>query len=121
MCSNIKSIKNFTTTVEIDNTATWYAQNTSFQHTADVCIIRSITYASNLNDKDIVNINCNFSPDVIGSVFRTTEGFVTNPQREIKLNTPNLSQIRFWISGPTFLSAQGDVISIEMDFITYHK
>lgn len=101
----------------------WYAQNSSFQHDADACIIRAITYVSNNATKAIYNLNCNFTPESLGCIVNSSDGFVTNPNREIRLNNPNLSQIRFWLTAIAvpISNAVLDTISIDMDFITYEK
>ena len=123
MSLKIKSIKNFISTAQLDNSGLWYANNDSFLHGADVCIIRSITYVSTSATKAIYNVNCDFSRDPIGAVVNSPDGFVSNPQKEIKLNNPNLSQIRFWLTSVAVAisNAATDTISIEMDFITYES
>ena len=119
----IKCIKNFSTTAQIDNSSTWWALNDSFQHGADACIIRSITYVSAFATKALYTVHCNFLPYSIGCVINSTDGFVSNSQREIKFNNPNPSQIRFWLQSLALpiANAVGDTIHIEIDFITYEK
>ena len=121
MSRKIASIKNFATTTQIDATGAWYANNDSFLQTADMCIIRSITYVSTNATKAIYTVHCNFSPYSIGSVVNSSDGFVSNPQKEIKLANPNLGSIRFWLQSVAvpISNAVLDTISIEMDFITY--
>lgn len=115
------TILNFHSTVVLSNSGRW-TSNLQSNINAKLAVIRQITYCSTNATKALYQIHSSLSHDVIGSVHNGPNGFVSNPERQIKLSNPNVGYIEFWLTSQMLpiASVATDQISIEIDLYDEH-
>ena len=92
--SYVMTIKNFFTSTVLDNTGRWTVSLPN-NINAKVAVVRQICFVSSNVNLAIWSIHSSLSADVLGSVHNEAGGFVSNPQKKIKLSIPNVTNIQF--------------------------